>query len=241
MPRWEFTHALIRQTLAAGLSLPRRQRLHLKVADAIERVAGSNAEKHASDLAHHLFQAGTAADPIKTMRFLTLAGEHGLATAAFEEAIQQFEQALSLLDEADEDLSLRARILVARGRAWRSLGRTERAVDDLQDAVALYQRLQDLEPMVQACWEFAFLCLWRADNKRSIPVLRRGLAMAGDAVSPARCRLLAMMTMALGCQGDVHEAHEMIAPAVTEAEALDDAHVLGFVLHANTLLSWTSS
>ncbi len=32
-PRWEFSHALIRQTLSATLSLPRRQRLHLKVED----------------------------------------------------------------------------------------------------------------------------------------------------------------------------------------------------------------
>ena len=57
-PRWEFSHALIRQTLTAGLSLPRRQRLHLMVAEAIERAAGSVVEQHATDLAVELHVGG---------------------------------------------------------------------------------------------------------------------------------------------------------------------------------------
>ena len=44
--------------------------LHVRVADAFERTAGEEPEKRASDLAHHLYQAGTAADVEKTVRYL---------------------------------------------------------------------------------------------------------------------------------------------------------------------------
>jgi len=60
--RYEFVHELIRATLVQGLSLPRRQRLHLKIADALERLRAASLASHASVLAHHLYQAGAAAD-----------------------------------------------------------------------------------------------------------------------------------------------------------------------------------
>ncbi|GAG39258.1 unnamed protein product, partial [marine sediment metagenome] len=65
--RFTFAHELVRQTLLSGLSLPRRQRMHLRVAEAMERVYARALEEHAADLAHHLYQAGTAADPQKTV------------------------------------------------------------------------------------------------------------------------------------------------------------------------------
>ncbi len=68
--RYGFVHELIRTTLVTDLSLPRRQRLHLKVADALERLRAASLESHASVLAHHLYQAGAAADTGRTARFL---------------------------------------------------------------------------------------------------------------------------------------------------------------------------
>ena len=76
--RWEFSHGLIRQTLENSLSLMRRQRAHLRVAETLERVYGEHVERHASDLAQHLYQAGMGADPDKTVRFLTLAWDQAL-------------------------------------------------------------------------------------------------------------------------------------------------------------------
>src|SRR2546426_11301069 len=48
--RFRFAHDLIRQTLISGLSLPRRQRLHLRVADTMEQVYGKGAEAYAADM-----------------------------------------------------------------------------------------------------------------------------------------------------------------------------------------------
>ena len=50
---YSFTHALIQQTVLEELSLPRRQRLHLEVAEAIERVHAGNLASQVAALANH--------------------------------------------------------------------------------------------------------------------------------------------------------------------------------------------
>jgi hypothetical protein len=50
-PRYRFVHELIRQTLAEGLSLPRRQRLHARIAEAMERVWAASLDKQAPAIA----------------------------------------------------------------------------------------------------------------------------------------------------------------------------------------------
>src|ERR1039458_4179582 len=94
--RYRFVHELVRQTLAETLSMPRRQRLHARVADAIERVYAANLEAQASALAHHLYQAGAAADPEKNTKYLAIAAQKARANAAHEEALAHLENALSV-------------------------------------------------------------------------------------------------------------------------------------------------
>jgi len=60
--RYEFSHALVRQALLSALSVPRLQRLHLQIADAMERAYGSRAEEHAAELAHQLDESGAAGE-----------------------------------------------------------------------------------------------------------------------------------------------------------------------------------
>jgi adenylate cyclase len=56
-----FAHDLVRQTLLANISLPRRQLLHLRVAEALETAHPEAVSTHAVAIAHHLGQAGSLA------------------------------------------------------------------------------------------------------------------------------------------------------------------------------------
>ena len=53
--RYHFVHELVCQTLSESLSLPRRQRLHLRIAEGIQKVYAGHLEAQASQLAHHLY------------------------------------------------------------------------------------------------------------------------------------------------------------------------------------------
>jgi len=57
-----FSHELVRQTLLAGISTPRRQQLHAGVADAIARLQPDAANDRAADIADHLIKAGSFVD-----------------------------------------------------------------------------------------------------------------------------------------------------------------------------------
>ena len=57
-----FTHELVRQTLLAGISAPRRQHLHAGVADAIARLHPDAVNERAGDIADHLIKAGSFVD-----------------------------------------------------------------------------------------------------------------------------------------------------------------------------------
>jgi predicted ATPase len=95
--RFKFAHELIRQAVITGLSAARRQRLHLNVADAIERLYSKELEVHVDDLAHQLWQAGAAADPSRTVRYLQMAGEEAVKRSVNVEAVSHFNRGLELL------------------------------------------------------------------------------------------------------------------------------------------------
>ena len=151
--KYRFTHELIRQTLLIGLSLPRRQRMHLRVANAMEQTGPENA----AAIAHHLFQAGMAADLDKTVRYLSLAGERALGAAAADEARRYFDDALSL-DIDDEETQ--TKLLLGRGRSYAALERTEESVRDLEAALSVFEQLKASETVAAICCELTPLLWW---------------------------------------------------------------------------------
>jgi tetratricopeptide (TPR) repeat protein len=231
--RFSFAHELIRQTLLSGLSLPRRQRLHLRMAEAMERVYARALEEHAAELAHHLYQAGSAADPQKTVHYLVLAGERALGAAAFEDALRHYESAVSL--QPADDRQGRADLLSKRGMARRSLGRWEEALADWREALAAYEELGDAEAVGRLSSDMTIQLLWGARYVEALEIARRGLVALGERVNADRCRLLARAGVVLSLAGYYRAADGMIAQAVAMAEQLGDQYLLGLVLAAKTM------
>jgi class 3 adenylate cyclase/tetratricopeptide (TPR) repeat protein len=154
--RYTFTHELIRQTQLSNLSLPRRQRLHLRVADAIERLYSTNLDTHIAELAGHYRNAGAAADPEKTIAYSERAAQSAQAVYAYEEAAAHWEAVVELLDEVERDLAghevlqRKAAILEKLGDLMLVGGLdAAKSADYTERALALYGQLGQTERVAQ--------------------------------------------------------------------------------------------
>src|SRR5205823_7265652 len=138
---YRFAHELVRQRVLAALPLPRLQAYHLAVADTLERVYGKFANEHAAEIGYHLYQAGTAADALRTATFLGQAAQNALAVGAFEEVMRLVDSTLQLLppDKTRE----RAEGLSHRAQALWGLGRHDEAKASWQGAIQRYEELGD--------------------------------------------------------------------------------------------------
>ena len=91
---YQFSHALIQETLSEELSTSRKVRLHARIGEALDDLYGAGAEAHVTELAYHFGEAEPILGAKKLVRYSLLAGEQALATYAWEESLAHFERGL---------------------------------------------------------------------------------------------------------------------------------------------------
>lgn len=131
------------------MSLPRRQRLHAHVGEAIERVYTSNIDPHVSALAHHLYQAGAAVDQEKVLHFLSEAAAQANRAVAYEEALDHLGKAISLLE--GDQTGRTAGLLARRAETLVTLSRHPEAIVEYERALTLLESLDDHVRYAEIC------------------------------------------------------------------------------------------
>jgi len=238
--RFTFSHEQIRQTLLAVLSLPRRQRLHLRAAEALEQTHAHALEEHTADLAYHLYQAGTGADPQKTVHYLSRAGKRALAATAYEEGTRLYQTALEALDRQETpDEPQRCDLLLALGEARWKVGETPGATESFLQAAAVARKLGLPELLARAALGLAGPAVPSGSvDKLVVNRLERALEALSKEDSALRARVLASLAVQL-LYADAHERRAAVSQeAVAIARRVGDTGVLADALSARHVAIW---
>ena len=199
-----FVHELVRQTLIETMSPPRRQRLHLRIADGIERTFASSLDTHAPALAYHLYNAGPGASPEKTIHYLSIAAARAGAAAAHEEALDHLDRALALLDTPVSPIG--AGLLVPRAVALQSLGRADEAIETFERALSVFDALGDVGHYLEACVPLLHLYVFAMRPADMQSLVERAAERAEGGSLGARGVVLAMRAVCSSMGGMIDAA-----------------------------------
>ena len=189
--RFAYSHELIRQAVLGGLSGMRRQRLHLKVAEAIEQVASTMSEptyakspdQLAAQLAHHYERGG---NPGKAVEYYLSAVRQLADLGSNVESIAMYNAGLELLGELPDDerrtkLEIDLRF-AANGPLGDSKGLASAEIEQSIDrAIALCKR-----PGInwERTWWALYNAFWvhhlRPDTRRARDIAAELVAGAGE-------------------------------------------------------------
>jgi class 3 adenylate cyclase len=228
---YEFTHALIRQTLYEELSGPRRVLLHRQIGEAIERLYAHNIERHLPELAHHFYQAAPGGDVRKAIDYTTRAGERAVALYAWEEAAGHFERALQAMDlTGPVDDRQRFDLLMRLGAAHGFLGdgASARAVYERATFVAKSAGL--VAQQARAAERYAGSLAIFSDPARSVAMLEEALAALPDGDSSERAHVMARLAAVQYFHAPPDRVAEIARRAVGVARRVNDPETLSLVL-----------
>ena len=238
---FRFAHELIRQTLVSSLSMPRRQRMHLRVAESMERVYARALEEHAADLAHHFYQAGSAADSEKTVRYLSLAGERALAAVAYEEGARLYQIALQAIDLKEKpDEGQRCELLLSLGEAQIKAGERDKAGEAFYQAADIAREMGAAELLARAALGLGGRLLVSFDyfpDALLVRLAEEALNALGEQDNVLRARLLALLA-ALIHEDSPERGASLSQEGVETARRVGDSAALASALAGRQLAVW---
>jgi predicted ATPase len=234
---YRFSHALMRETLYAELSADRRQQLHRRVGEALERTPAVG--ELLTEIAHHFLAGDTTPDLRKAVVYAQRAAERALALVAYEDAVRLCEIALAALDRIDgnHDLS-RCELLLTLAHAQKGAVDTATSRATFEQAVTLARSLRTPDLFARAVLGTRWVLDLANADADNVRLLEEALEALGPDDSLLRAKLLAALAGELLASADVEtftRSAELSREAVAVARRVGDPQGL-----SDALETWIS-
>ena len=230
---YEFTHALIRQTLYGELSTPRRVRLHRQIGEALEARHGTLVEAFLPELAYHWFQAAPGGGADKAVEYSTRAGDRARDQAAHEEAARYYDQALQALDlDEQADQRDRTELMLTLGQVLTRAGDTERAERILRETADLARTQGATRVLAATALAMANRDSYAQHEPERIALLEEAIDAVGQGDWAMRARLCAGLAV-LVMLFDVDRYRHLADDAVDAAKRSGDPRALARALQVS--------
>ena len=235
---FEFSHALVRETLYRRPSSVRRELLHARAAAALVALYRGHDDAHAAELARHFLAAGARGDSERAVHYTVIAARQALTRLAYEEAAGLFAHALERAggDGDSRDPAKQQRrydLLLALGEARWCAGDLPSARDAYLQAADAADALGEPECLGQAALGYAGPLRFEPAARREQPLvelLERAIDALGDAPSAMRARLMARLAAVLLSGGEEERKRDLARDAIALARAAGDSAALAEVL-----------
>ncbi|MGH9010964.1 MAG: ATP-binding protein [Acidimicrobiia bacterium] len=213
-----FAHAVVRHTIYAELSPPRRLRLHRRVAEALEAAYGSEPSPiQAGEIAAHYHRSAGLPGAARGVEPALTAAAHAEATGAHDEAAGFLRMALGLLPAGDPR---RPRLVGRLGFAlsWaRAFDEAVRVAAEAGDAIAV---AEGDEAATAYLADATQACAMAGSSPHSWTLAAQGLRYAGDRRDLAWASLLSFDYERLAAENPEHPGIPLDTPERWEATQL---------------------
>jgi hypothetical protein len=238
---YRFTHGLLRDEVLAGLSAPRRQRLHVRIAEALRGATGRH------DLvrrATHLLAAlplASAAEAYAACRAAATDAEDRWESDAAAEWWAAASRAYALLPASEQRDEERDDLLVARVAALGRTGRRQTVIDVVTEALleaVRAERIASAGRLAAVTLRTSGIWPWTSFTVDPGPLLTRlaGIEPLVRVDPGAHARVLAALAVGNYYDPDFGVPDRLSLRAIEIAERLDDPDVLADALLGRVLV-----
>ncbi|UCE20310.1 MAG: tetratricopeptide repeat protein [Gemmatimonadota bacterium] len=172
-----FNYALIEEMLCQSIDKQKRRNLHQQIGAAMENIYKDQIDSKVDELAYHF---STGSDEIKALPYLERAGERAKNLLAYQEALNYFESALSILENApstQDNNRHGVQIIIRAGEMHQALGNWDRSLEYFKNVLDISEELKDEHIQGKALMKVGLAYVERSDWTQAESYLNRSLAI----------------------------------------------------------------
>jgi DNA-binding SARP family transcriptional activator len=235
--RFRFNHALVRDTVLAGLPQSRRARVHARAAEAL-----SGRPKRETEVARHWLAAGPR-HLARAWPAAQAAARSAMTVYAYVEALEMLEYALGAQDEDPASSPVdRFEVLADLADVLRRAGRWLELREVAHEAIEVAGEANDLDLLIRAGAMTSTGALWTPGggdvDEIVVDALRDALDRLPTGDDPRRCRVMLALAGEIYYGSTPQEREALVDEAIAMARRLQDPALVLTALVKGTIAIW---